>query len=109
MFHCHNPGRNSSTIDFDTFQFKIVQNGKLFEHIKEMSSVVEGSSENELNLARSMTRVGLYHNLLIIKVVYKDIMEYKAARVVKGLEKGLGRLRKITPSLQPPDIKLVSC
>lgn len=51
---------------------------------------VDGLPENKLNRAWSTTKVSLYHNWFIFRVICNDIVEYRAVRVAKGLEKGLG-------------------
>lgn len=53
-----------------------------------MSYVIYGLPENTIYSAWFTSKVNVYHNWLIIRVLYNNGMEYKATRVWKGLKKG---------------------
>lgn len=95
-------GSDPSIVIFNMFKLKTVHNCKLLESIKEMSSVVEELLESELSGPWSTVRIVLHHNRLIFGVIYNDIVEYKTAQVVNGLERGLGCRRKILRGLWHP-------
>lgn len=51
---------------------------------------VIGLPSNELNPTWSTTRINLYKDRLIVRVICNDIVEYRATSIVKGLGEGLG-------------------
>lgn len=55
-----------------------------------MSFVVEGLSNNKLNCMYPTGRTVLHYNQLIFRVVYNNIVVYRAGRVANELEKVLG-------------------
>lgn len=69
---------------------KSSHNGKFLEQVLENVPVREGLLENELRISCCLAKLVLQRSRFIFGNGYNSIMVYWAARVMKGLENGLG-------------------